>query len=212
MKNIWTEIESIIKQSNKKMQIFEGDYKTGEKECNRLHIPLDSVLSSIVLHSNGIIVDNWIRIYGQDSSLNNGVFFYNREKDYLNRMPGMFIVASDVLGGLFAININKFSEKRNKIWYFAPDTLEWECIDMMYNEFVAWSFQGNIDEFYSTMRWENWKDDVKNITLNSAILIYPFLWASECDLETASKSVVSLDEIIELNFEYVDNLTEGYEE
>ena len=53
MKNIWSEIESIVKQSKKKVTVFNGDYETGKKECNELQIPLDSVLSSIVLHSCG---------------------------------------------------------------------------------------------------------------------------------------------------------------
>ena len=204
MKNIGSEIESIIKQSKKKVTVFNGDYETGKKECNELQIPLDSVLSSIVLHSCGITVDNWIRIFGQNSSSNNGVFHYNRKNSYLNRITGMFLVASDVLGGLYAINITKFHDKRNMIWYFAPDTLEWECLDMMYNEFVAWSLQGNTDEFYSSMRWENWRDDVKDITMDSAILVYPFLWSKECDLQKASKKTIKLDEIIEMNFEYGD--------
>lgn len=131
---------------------------------------------------------------------------YNREIKYLDKLSGLFLVASDVIGGLYAININKFSDNRNMIWYFAPDTLEWECIKMMYNEFVAWCLQGNTDEFYSMMRWQNWKNEVKNTTINSAILIYPFLWAKECDVETSGKKIVNLDEIIELNFEYCDIL------
>ena len=118
---------------------------------------------------------------------------------FKNDIEGLFLVASDVLGGLFAINIY---EGKNLIWYFAPDTLEWKCMDMQYNEFLAWCMQGDIDEFYSTIRWNNWKDDVKNIGINFALLIYPFLWSRECDIETASKKMVSIDEVIKINFEY----------
>ena len=34
------------------------------------------------------------------------------------------------------------------------------------------------------------------------MLIYPFLWAKECNLETATKKVVSSDELIRMNSEY----------
>lgn len=34
------------------------------------------------------------------------------------------------------------------------------------------------------------------------ILIYPFLWSKECNLETASKTIVSSDELIRMNSEY----------
>ena len=73
---------------------------------------------------------------------------------------------------------------------------------MKYNEFLAWTFQGNIDEFYDTMRWKNWEEEVKGLEINKAILVYPFLWAKECDIENATKKIVAIDEIISMNFDY----------
>ena len=199
MKNIWQEIIDITIKSKRNIKILGGNNNIGKEECERLDIPSESVLYSVVSNSNGIIVDEWIRIWGQSNSMNEGVFYYNSKfKDYIS---GMFLVASDVVGGLFAINISRFNDN-NLVWYFAPDTLEWECLDMMYNEFLAWTFQGNIDEFFNTMRWKNWEKDVESIDNDKAFLIYPFLWAKECDIETASKKIVSIDEIIEMNFEY----------
>lgn len=204
MNNIWKEILDIVYKSNKNIDVIAGSKELGAEECNNLKIPDDSVLYSVVTNSNGIIINNWIRLWGQNSNDNHGVEYYNLL--FQNDIEGLFLVASDVLGGLFAINLNKFNEGINLIWYFAPDTLEWECMDMQYNEFLAWSIQGNIDEFYSTMRWNNWKEDVKNIGINYALLIYPFLWARECDIEMASKKVVSIDELIKINFEYHNKL------
>ena len=37
----------------------------------------------------------------------------------------MFVVATDVIGGIFAINQGKYCEDIGKVWYLAPDTLEW---------------------------------------------------------------------------------------
>ncbi|WP_051604831.1 DUF2625 family protein [Lachnobacterium bovis] len=178
MKNIWKEILEIVYKSNNNIDVIDGNKELGMEECINLNIPKDSVLYSVVTNSNGIIINNWIRLWGQNSNVNNGVGYYNTL--FQNDIEGLFLVASDVLGGLFAININKFTEGKNHIWYFAPDTLEWECMDMQYNEFLAWSMQGDIDEFYLTMRWNNWQEDIKNIGINYALLIYPFLWAREC--------------------------------
>ena len=199
MKNIWKEILDIADKSNKIIDVHAGSKELGAKECISLNIPEDSVLYSVVTNSNGIIIDNWIRLWGQTDNDNHGVGYYNAL--FKNNIEGLFLVASDVLGGLFAINLNRFDEGNNLIWYFAPDTLDWECMDLQYNEFLAWCMQGDIDEFYSTMRWNNWKEDVKNIGINYALLIYPFLWAKECDIEMASKKVVSIDELINMNFE-----------
>lgn len=118
----------------------------------------------------------------------------------------MFIVATDVVGGLFAINISRYDEGNNDIWYFAPDTLEWESLEMQYNDFVSWALNGNVDDFYQSMRWENWRKECQSISFDDAFLIYPFLWAKECNLETVSKKIVPMDEIISLNFDYMVKL------
>lgn len=199
MNSIWKEIINIANQANRTIIFLKEDVIDRKEECERLGIPSKTVLYSVVSNSNGIIIDNWIRIWGQDSSLNNGLFYYNSKfKDYIS---GMILVACDVVGGLFAINITRFNDN-NLIWYFAPDTLDWECLDMKYNEFLAWTFQENIDEFYETMRWKNWEEDVKGFEINKAILVYPFLWAKECDIENATKKLVAIDEIISMNFDY----------
>ncbi|SET16825.1 DUF2625 family protein [[Clostridium] polysaccharolyticum] len=199
MKNIWQGIVDLTYKSNRDVNIVLGNDINGQEDCQKLKISSDSVLYSIVFNSNGIIIDNWIRIWGQSSYNNEGVYYYNNK--YTEYISGMILVGCDVVGGLFAINISRFNDK-NLIWYFAPDTLEWECLDMKYNEFVAWTFQGNIDEFYASMRWKNWKKDVEDIEFNRAVLIYPFLWAKECDIEKATKKIVAIDEIIEMNFDY----------
>ena len=84
----------------------------------------------------------------------------------------------------------------------APDTLDWEDLELRYSEFIAWLAQGNIDEFYSSMRWTNWRESAKNVEFDKAILIYPFLWSEEVNIETASKSIVPFDELFATNMEY----------
>ena len=107
---------------------------------------------------------------------------------------------------MFAININRFRSGKNKVWYFAPDTLEWENLDFSYNEFLAWALQGNTDDFYSCMRWKNWKNDLKKIKYFEVVLIYPFLWAKECNIETANKNIVAFDEVMQINFDNSEKL------
>lgn len=98
MKNVWQEIVNITNKSDRDIEIINGNDNNGNEDCERLGIPTESVLYSVVYNSNGIVVDNWIRIWGQDSSINEGVFYYNSKyKDYIS---GMFLVASDVVGGL----------------------------------------------------------------------------------------------------------------
>ena len=44
--------------------------------------------------------------------------------------------------------------------------------------------------------------EMRKAGFDEMMLIYPFLWAKECNLETATKKVVSSDELIRMNSEY----------
>ena len=196
----WQEIMTFIRESNRDVKLLEGDEKTGREECFDLNIPEKSLLYEIVCNTGGIVIDDWIRIFGQTKD-NIGISHYNKEFGASHELTGLFVVASDIVGGLFAININRFEDEANSIWYFAPDTLEWECLEMKYSEFFSWALQGNIDEFYETMRWNGWEKDAKEVGFDQGILIYPFLWANECIIDKADKKAVPFDELVALNFE-----------
>ena len=104
-------------------------------------------------------------------------------------------------GGLFALNLERFEEAQNAVWYFAPDTLEWESLDVSYTGFIKWVLTGDTEGFYSSMRWDSWEQDCKTISFEEVMLIYPFLWANECNINTASKKAVPFNELYNLNLE-----------
>lgn len=198
---MWRTIKEMLCKSKYDIMILEGTIENGRRECEKLHIPSDSVLANVVMNCNGICIDNWIRILGQGSEKRNGILYYNTLIDN-NCLDGMFIVANDVIGGIYAINIARFEIEKSMIWFFAPDKLEWESLGMKYSNFLAWAAQGNTSEFYESMRWDGWKHDCKKMELNAGYLIYPFLWAKECDINTASKKRVLFDELMSMNFDY----------
>jgi hypothetical protein len=167
--------------SNRQTLLNLSETKDGKETLDILQITSKSVLGSIVLNTSGIVLDNWIRILGYDSESNRGILSYNAigTDGNATKIDKMLIIADDVVGGVFALNAGKFSVGTGDVWYFAPDTLEWESLEMKYSEFIAWVAQGNIDEFYSSMRWSTWKKDSKSVKFDEAILIYPFLWSNE---------------------------------
>lgn len=189
-------IQSITCNSNKKIQIYDGKDVIGNKEVMDLGINKESVLGNIVLYTAGICIDDWIRLIGQKNNNHKGISYYNKNHNSL--LFGMIIIAQDVIGGIYAIDNNRFNSN-GSIWYFAPDTLEWEDLEMNYVQFIAWILKGDTDDFYSDLRWKEWKDDCKNIDFDYVFLIYPFLWAKECNLMTANKIVVPFSELLDLN-------------
>lgn len=151
MDNTWNKIKEILYKSKHEVIIFEGTIENGQRECGKLSIPNDSILASVVINCSGIYIDNWIRILGQGNEKRNGVSHYNTSVDD-SCLYGMFIVANDVVGGIYAINISRYEYEKNMIWYFAPDTLEWENLSMKYLNFITWAAQGNVSDFYASMR------------------------------------------------------------
>ena len=73
MKDIWNEILDIVYKSKINIDIIAGSKELGVEECNNLNIPENSVLYSVVTNSNGIIINNWIRLWGQNSNDNHGI-------------------------------------------------------------------------------------------------------------------------------------------
>lgn len=94
------------------------------------------------------------------------------------------------------------------LWYYAPDSLRWECLGISYAEFIAWVCSDNLNEYYQSFVWSDFSETEINVQHGDAVLIYPFLWSEECDIETASKTVVPLKELVRLNFENEKRLHE----
>jgi len=191
--NLWSQLNGIIEQTSKKVEV--RDLKGVSKdEASELGFNPESLLGVIVSKTSGFTVDNWVRVLGQ------GISEYNKDKTEVTN--GMLVVAFDVVGGLFALNVGRFEEAQSAVWYFAPDTLEWESLDVSYTGFIKWVLTGDTDGFYSSMRWKNWGIDCSKISFENVMHIYPFLWAKECNINTASKKIVSFNELFNMNLEF----------
>lgn len=139
-------------------------------------------------NSGGIIIDNWIRIYGcGDINVVEKNKLYNKD----NNMD--ILIGEDVLGGLFAL-------KDDLIYYFAPDTNEWENLNIYYTQFLDWILNNNqsINKFYELFRWNKWEEDCKKLKLTEGVSFYPLL-NFKCNINERSRRIISIDELIRFN-------------
>ena len=202
--SLWKELKQMFSDSDKNIKVNRSKASKRHNTLDVLEITPKSVLGSVLFNTSGITVDNWVRVLGAENEENRGILSYNKinENGAANTIDKMLIVADDVVGGIFALNAGKFSDGIGDVWYFAPDTLQWESLEIKYSEFISWIARGNIDEFYSTLRWSKWRDDVSNVDFDEAILIYPFLWSKELNIENADKKIVPVEELLNINQEY----------
>ncbi|MDY4079599.1 MAG: DUF2625 family protein [Clostridium sp.] len=193
--NIWNETKCILKSSIKNVKILSPN--TCNNTLNNLNIDENSILGQVIINTGGIFIENYIRLFGSGDEKNSyNIYKYNLElKKYFDN--DMIIIGDDVFGGIFSLN-----KEKNTILYFAPDTLEWEDLEITYKDFIKYASSEKIDEFYKSYKWSTFQEDIKEIKFNEGILIYPFLWSNECNIEKAKKDIVPFSELLQINMEF----------
>ncbi len=178
-------ITELISGSAKEVKLLPVEEDVLKLISENVQLDAEGLLGTVVLNFGGIVIDNWLRIYGAGKAN-----FYKRNTDF--SFNGI-LVAEDILGGLFAWAENGY------IWYFAPDTLEWEDLEIDYSQFINWCLNGDTDAFYSDFRWSTWREDVANLPIEKGMSFYPFLWAKAESMDARSRREISMDEMIRGN-------------
>lgn len=143
-------------KSRKNIVIIENiDNKVKEKFENDYSKYKDKFFYEQFTRCGGIIVDNWIRLYGC-GELN----VIEKNQKYNNSNDVDIILGEDILGGLFGL-------KDGYLYYFAPDTNGWENMELYYTQFIDWLINkpNQVNKFYELYRWDNWKEDCANLKI-----------------------------------------------
>ena len=116
-----------------------------------------------------------------------------------NTPPPLVLIADDVLGGFFALNGGRFSSGMQNVWYFSPDSLEWEDTARGYSDFLSWTFVGDLELFYRPYRWPGWRNDVAKLAGDQGFSIFPFLSTEGPDIARRSRKPVPIRELFMLH-------------
>jgi hypothetical protein len=88
-------------------------------------------------------------------------------------------VADDAVGGFFAITGGELDPGPQSVYYFAPDTLNWEPTEMKFSAFFHWACVGALDRFYENARWAGWENDVAKLHGDRCYFFSPPLFTKE---------------------------------
>ncbi len=192
--NHFQKILDEINSSTKAIKVLPGNHPVQNKIAEKYEINPESLLGLLLENTGGIIIDNWIRIYGSGTI------------DFVSRNDSFpfddLVIAEDILGGLFIYLRN------GSIGYFAPDCLEIEDMELNFNQFLYWCIHGDTDTFYVDYRWKSWQKDISNLDYNEGVAFYPFLWAETESLESRLRRIIPIDEIIGLEFDFLNEMTD----
>lgn len=172
---------------------------------NEVHINNASALGEVISNTSLIRINSVVCLLGGDPNRENILSFSNKINNIfsLNKL----VIAYDVFGGLFSVDT--VDSKLDNIAYYAPDSLEWVSLDINYNQFLEFLCSDRINQFYSSFMWKNMNKLTDKLESGQAILIYPFLWSKECNIETANKEIVDIFELTRINFEFQMKLDQG---
>lgn len=125
-RDLWTEVLEMLNTSNKKIQIYNGAENIGAEEIETMGIARNSVLGVVVLYTEGIYIDNWIRVIGQRGKHHNGIIEYNSEQMNGNSdcLTGMVVVAQDIVGEILNDFVHYASVEQSVIEEYTDKVLE----------------------------------------------------------------------------------------
>jgi hypothetical protein len=203
----WILVKQWIDSAKNKVEILPVDTIKAKDALYKSQVTSRSPMGAIVYMTGGLLVDNgWIRVLGSGSArLGRTLPEWNKGKAFkdFGEPPIYLLIADDAMGGYFILNGGGLGSDLGKVYYFSPDNLEYEPLDLTYTEFLNFCFNSNLNEFYKDYRWKNWKDEVAKLSGDMVFNFFPCLWSKEGkDINKVSRKAISVDEQYNLNLDF----------
>lgn len=195
----WDHVKDWIDTAKNKVEILSCDTNSAKKALYLTQVTTHSPMGAIVYSTGGLLIDNgWIRILGSGNKrLNRTLPGWNKGKSFNEpgEKPTFLLIADDAVGGFFAINGGKLGNDAGKVYYLSPDKLTWEPIDLTYSEFLDFCFNGDLNQFYGSLRWKNWTAEVALLDGDKVYSFFPYLWSKEGkDINKNKRHIIPVEE------------------
>lgn len=202
----WIVVKEWIDLAKNKVEILPNSRLRAEEALVNTQVTTHSLMGAIIYETGGLLVDGgWIRILGSGcKQMNRSLPDWNKGKTFaaFGEPAPYLLIADDVIGGFYAINGGGLGQDAGNIYYNSPDSLEWEALEISYSQFLLFCFETDMNTFYASLRWNGWKDDIKEISPDYAYSFVPFLWTKEgSDINKVNRKPVPIEELYRLNME-----------
>jgi len=207
MTSSWEDIQNQVAFAKNPVVYFGIAEVPNSDLIQRLGISDNSTLGAFLKFSCGLVLQSgFLRIFGGRASSQVESFEYwnipSASPELIAIPKKAILVGCDVLGGFFSVNGGEFGPDLGKVYYFAPDTLQWSSLGIGHSQFLWWCLSGETDKFYEDLKWQGFEDMTGKVLGGQGITSYPFPWSVEGkDLDATSKKIVPLKEIWNVNVE-----------
>ncbi|WDF62200.1 DUF2625 domain-containing protein [Flavobacterium sp. KACC 22763] len=202
----WPIVEEWIKTAKNKVEILPVDQARASETLYKTQVTTRSTMGAVIFMTGGLLIDDgWIRILGSGSSkFNRTLPDWNKGKSFneFGETPSFLLIADDAIGGFYLLNGGGLGSDLGKIYYFSPDNLEYEPLDITYSEFLGFCFSNDLDKFYEGNRWNGWREEVSKLKGDEVFNFYPFLWTAEgTDINKSTRKIIPIQEQYNLNLD-----------
>ena len=207
----WPIVAEWINTAKNKIEVLPVDVVKAKDALYKTQVTSRSPMGAIIFQSGGIFIDNgWIRILGSGSEkLTRSLPDWNLGKAHrtLEEPVNFLLIADDVIGGFYILNFGAFGNDLGKVYYFSPDSLEYEPLNLSYSDFLMFCFNGDLQKFYGDYRWKTWKADILKLQGDQVFNFYPYLWTKEGkNINKNSRKEISVEEQYNFNLNMKNQL------
>jgi hypothetical protein len=203
----WPIVQQWIDAASVPVEVLPADPAAGEAALYAAQVTTRSPMGAIAHHGAGILIDNgWLRVVGAGKHPR-----FERSLPAWNegRSNGFYLVADDAVGGFFAINGGALGDDPGNIYFNAPDSLHWEACGFGYSDFLVWALSPKLHEFYESLRWDGWVAEVKQLSGDQVLNIYPFLFTEGPPIKERCRRPVPVAEQYGMQFDIQRQLDSG---
>ncbi|WP_431968025.1 DUF2625 family protein [Actinacidiphila sp. bgisy160] len=216
----WPELEAMLTAAPVPVRVLPADRDEGRRCLLQLQVTARSSLGALVLNTGGVLLDDgWVRVFGGGGTPGGSLPSLGQ----VNRFPAVLdsawhpgtglVVGQDALGGVFALNGHEPAAagrpgEPGQMTYFAPDTLEWEAMELGHSGWVAWLLSGQSATFYDGLRWPGWREEAAALAPSQGIAVYPFLWSEEAhaDLAGTTRRAAPMREVLAVAADFAERM------
>ncbi len=199
----WSTVKDWIATATNHVEVLPPiDDRTRELALLETQVTTRSPMGAVIYETGGILVDHgWLRILGSGHPrLPRSLPNWNRPRT--SRAPGVpppfLLIADDIVGGFFAIDGGGLHAAPGKVCYCAPDSLRWENTNRGYSDFLVFCFKGNLNQYYESLRWPGWQEELKSLPGDKVMSIYPPLWTKGPSISERHRGPTSISEFYRL--------------
>ncbi len=204
-----------IEKAGPRVRALPLEPHRGEPVARALGVSARSSLWAMATNVGALLIDDgWVRVLGGGAvGLGADLADWNGLSDAptFAKSVGFFVVGFDVMGGVFALDGGALGgpTANGQVFYFAPDSLAWEPMEMGYTPWLEWLLldRERVDAWFESQRWPGWRDEVRPLSLDTAISSYPFAWTNEGkDPSKVSRAPVPATSAIATQFRFAREL------